>query len=1295
MKPKSQLRSFLFLAGSSLLAISYSHAAALTWDANGVTALQTDGAGAWLDPNLWWTGTANTAWTSGDSANFGNAGAGGAVTLANPTTVGSLSVGFFTGTYTLGTAGQAITLNNGINKFGGQVGILAISSPLTLGGAQTWTNNSNSDAPLNLNAATTLSGNLTIDGSGITNSTATAAVIGGSGNIIKNGTGQFNFSAAGTPPTHTFTGDIVVNGGSIGFQASSVLTGRNVHLTDGYLGGRFGSGFTWTGGLGTGANQIRITDGTSGLSGEGNTNSAFLIGGAGSTLIWGASGEGSATGNFNPDVLLLNGNQRMNTNGKGSLNNAIDLNGTTRTITSTHVTDGVSTSGFTVIGAITTSSGTAGLTKTGTGNLILTADNTYNGATTIRSDNAYSTATTPYLVTAPGSITLSGANGRISNTSALNLSSGGTLRLVSTNGENAVDRINSAAITVAGGGGLWWENAAGANSFAETVGNATVNSGTFNVNLTTDQTAAGSQTLTMGTLTRNGTSSVAFSAGGTGPQASGNKNMITVTGGGTTTAGEIIGAWATTGTSPIVQTDYAVLNSDHVTSLGNAASAEPSWSTTHAATSNYTLSHASGASSDGRLTAARNINTLRNTTAPGGSASFDATTELVTLAGNSFADGDVVLVGSSVNGFTFGVPYFVRDKSGDTFKLTLTSGGTAVDITAATAATITGGLTLGANNLGTFGILNGSATPLMIGGSTGSITLPTAGAGQLHINTGRGAINSNAPIIDNGGALTLVKSGNPAVNITNNNYSTQGTLVLNGVNTYTGDTIINGGTLRIGSNAFANGAKLGGASGNYAGNIQINGGGLLYVSTNANQNYSGVISGDGSLMKTSTSALTLSGANTYTGKTSISPATIAGAGALIVSSFNSVNGGTPLLASSSLGAPTTVANGTIDLGGPANIQGTATLRYTGSGETTDRVINIRFGSNTSRTIETNGTGLLKFTSPFTFENLGQASVTTINLQGSGNGEIVGGLPSTGGYAVTKSGSGTWTIGGPVGHSGATTVSVGTLILNGSKPGPGAVAVNGTSTLGGTGTIAGAVTVGATANLSPGTSVGTLTFTNDLNISGLAGGTGVMNFELGPIAASDKIVAGTVNIGTLEFDDFNFTALVGLQNGIYTLIQSGGITGALGGVVSGTIGAGSGTLQITGNNIELVVSGIPGGANYSTWATANGIGGEDFEDDFDNDGISNGVEYALGKNPTVSSQPPGVLSANTITFTKGADAIANADVNWIIETSTTLAPGSWTAEVTQAAGDSAATIAYTFTPGTPAKKFARLKVTQVP
>jgi fibronectin-binding autotransporter adhesin len=135
--------------------------------------------------------------------------------------------------------------------------------------------------------------------------------------------------------------------------------------------------------------------------------------------------------------------------------------------------------------------------------------------------------------------------------------------------------------------------------------------------------------------------------------------------------------------------------------------------------------------------------------------------------------------------------------------------------------------------------------------------------------------------------------------------------------------------------------------------------------------------------------------------------------------------------------------------------------------------------------------------------------------------------------------------------------------------------------------------------------------------------------------------------------------------------------------------GTGTLTVTSGPVE----------SFSSWITrtfANGavsVGTQGPTDDPDNDGLDNLVEYGLGKDPTVSSQPAGVLSGNLLTYTKGADAIANGDVSWVIETSETLAPGSWTPQVTQPGGNPALSISYLFTPGSPAKNFVRLKVTQ--
>ena len=1002
MKPKSRRISSLASLFAVVAFSSAAHAqSTLTWDQNAAGALQNDGAAAWLDASQWWNGATNVNWTSGDSAIFGNGSAGAAVGLANPTNVGSLSFNYFTGTYTVGTVGQAITLNGGLTMNPG-AGVVTVVSPITLGAAQSWTNNDDSLLTIGTGAVSNGGFLLTVGGTG---STTVSGAIGGGGGLTKTGAGILTLSGG-----NGYLGATTVTGGVLRLSNATALSG-GIGATGGTTSLSMNGGYVelangnFQRGLGTGDDQVQITGGASGFSANGGARIVNL-GGASAPVTWG-------TGSFLPSTFVLNGTTANNTL---DFQNAIDLNGGSRTVF-------VGANIATISGAISNGTGTGSLTKTGVGTLTLTNANTYNGATTILGENVTALATNLFSNTPSGTLTLSGASGSITATSGLAITSGGTLRMVSTNTENTVDRLNSAAITVTRGGTVSWENTAGANSFAETIGAATVNSGQFNVNLATNQTAAGTQTLTLGGLTRNGSSAVTFSAAGTGPQITGNKNMIVVTGGGSTTAGEIIGSWATTGTAANAQTDYAVYNSDYVTSAGIAASAQSGWSTVHAAGSNYTMS----ALASGTLSTTRNINSLRSTN---NSVSVTANNANIALASHTLAVGDVVTFSAATmpTGLAAGTPYFVVATASGTVQVSATAGGTAITpTTTGTTVVAAGGISLSTgNNLGTTGILNGSATVLnILATGTGSITLPTSGAGQLHINTGSAAIVSNAPIIDNGGALTLVKSGTGGLLTNGGNYEHNGVLALNGVSTYTGDTIINAGTLRVGISNTANGAKLGGATGIYAGNISIAAGAMLHISTDANQTLSGVISGEGTLMKTNSGTLTLSGNNTYTGKTSITPHQTGGAGTLVVSSFNSVNGGSPLMTSSSLGAPTTVANGTIDFGGPKTIQGSVTLRYNGSGEITDRVVNLVHGGNTTRTIDTSGSGLLKFTSPFT--SSGTVGSSTVVLTGSSDGEIVHGLP----FAVnnlTKSGNGTWTLGGSVGNTGLLTVNAGTLAL---------------------------------------------------------------------------------------------------------------------------------------------------------------------------------------------------------------------------------------------------------------------------
>ena len=185
--------------------------------------------GAWLANNQWWNG-ANTTWVSGYDAVFGAGGAGGAVTLANSTTANSLTFNNFSGTYTLGTTGQTLTINNGITMNSG-AGAVTLVSAITLGGPQTWLNNSASASGLTLNSAVSINNNgnlLTIDGTGLTS--ITAGTLSGGGGLTKNGTGLLNLNGL----TNNISGNLVINGGEVLEIGMNIGTG-NLTLNGGVL----------------------------------------------------------------------------------------------------------------------------------------------------------------------------------------------------------------------------------------------------------------------------------------------------------------------------------------------------------------------------------------------------------------------------------------------------------------------------------------------------------------------------------------------------------------------------------------------------------------------------------------------------------------------------------------------------------------------------------------------------------------------------------------------------------------------------------------------------------------------------------------------------------------------------------------------------------------------------------------------------------------------------------------------------------------------------------------------------
>ena len=321
-------------------------------------------------------------------------------------------------------------------------------------------------------------------------------------------------------------------------------------------------------------------------------------------------------------------------------------------------------------------------------------------------------------------------------------------------------------------------------------------------------------------------------------------------------------------------------------------------------------------------------------------------------------------------------------------------------------------------------------------------------------------LNHKTGGISGPGGLTMAGNRGPW-----GGYVNEGRLVLHGTNTYTGPTLVRLGTLIIpkvaalyhadparwtaanirvhntaalvlgagGPDEFT-GAQVDTLLRNLTASIDTNGlmGGSFFCIDTSNAKEPVVIStsiadskgpggGPFKLKKCGAGTVQLAGTNTYAGQT------ILEGGALKVASFNRYSGGT---VNSSLGAPADIEAGEILMGrGDCD----CALIYTGTGETSDRVMNLA-GNEMSLTLDQSGTGLLKLTSPFLVS--GHSASKTIVLKGdtAGTGEIAGAITNphdrTGKAttSLTKTGTGTWTLSGTNNYTGPTKVTQGILSL---------------------------------------------------------------------------------------------------------------------------------------------------------------------------------------------------------------------------------------------------------------------------
>ncbi|MFA5262762.1 MAG: autotransporter-associated beta strand repeat-containing protein [Opitutaceae bacterium] len=331
---------------------------------------------------------------------------------------------------------------------------------------------------------------------------------------------------------------------------------------------------------------------------------------------------------------------------------------------------------------------------------------------------------------------------------------------------------------------------------------------------------------------------------------------------------------------------------------------------------------------------------------------------------------------------------------------------------------------------------------------TGAVILDSAS----RINSDSGTFTISGSISGSGQDLTVGGSGNTTIsNVIGTGSGSltkdgSGTLTLSASNTYTGGTTVNAGTLSTGaserlSNTGALTVNTGGTFnlGGYTetigslsgsgGSFTLGAGALTTGGDNSSTTYSGVISGTGgSLTKTGTGTFTLSGANTYSGTTTINQGTLKLGASNVLSDSTAVsivsgatfdvNNQTETIARlSSTGGTLSIGTGTLTTGDSTaasfngSITGTGTLISQGTGGLTF-TSNINFGG----TLVVSSGNTVEFDSGATIANL-TLSGGTLKLYGNNTYNFTN---------LTITGTSTIDFG-----TGSVTLDVGTLTTNGT------------------------------------------------------------------------------------------------------------------------------------------------------------------------------------------------------------------------------------------------------------------------
>jgi len=1057
----------------------------------------------------------------------------------------------------------------------------------TLGGAVTITQNGSSNV-------------LTLNTGGIDMSAATADLtfaVGTSGGSVRIASGDYapNLSVAagrtltldsfynqGNTKTATLTGPgniIFSNGSGSGGAMSYNITGSaNVTMNgaDGWSSGTLTSGTLNVGNDSAVNSSLNLNGGTLTASGFAHAiPSTVTLGGA------------AALGGTN--ALTFNGALTQSTSGTLTNNNTaaatafagginISNSSTTRTLTLAGAGN-ITVSSLIANGSTATS---GNLTYAGSGVLTLSASSTYSGATTLTSgtvianDNAALGTST---ITFNGGVLVAGGTaGAFANNVAF-ASAGGLIGVIG--GSNNVTlsgtlSSNSNTLTLANSGSTTISGPV-AISTSSTTQTLTVNGAS---NVTVSGVIGNGGTATAGNLI--------YSGGG----------VLTLSGSntfsGTTTVGsgtlQIANGNALQNSTVAIPTNNALVIGSGVTAVAfGGLSGSNNLALANAGGSAFSLAVGgnggttaySGALSGSGSFTKNGAGTLTLT----GSNSYTGTTTIsagTLQIGDGVTDGSIEATSGITDNGTLGYNLLGSQTYGGVISgtggLTKSGGGTLIlsasntfsGTTAISGGTlqITNGYALQNSTVAvpaTNGLVIGSGiTAATFGGlsGSGSLVLGNADGNPVSLNFGgNSASTSYSGFLSGSGSLT--KAGSGTINLT-------------GSNAYTGGTVISGGRIYL-TDANSNQYALG------SGTIALNSGTLQLFSNGAGSTSAGTVNNTiqvnagtvGTLIAWGRGELNsnLIGSGTFDYQTDYIRADVNGNWSAFTGQINVTNGsnGGDFRINNTYGFGTAKVNlGAVDL-----------------------YMNVNFASTLTNTIGELSGGTTSYLSG----GPTAGRTMTWNVGGANTNATFAGTITNGGgpTAITKSGTGTWTLSGSNSYTGATTISSGALQLGNANalvntlvavsinnsltfsPGIGAFNVG---SLSGSGAVVLSDTAGGAVTLSVGGNNSSTAYSGNLSGAGGLAKAGTGTFALsgshsyagttavnaGMLSLSAATLGGngaiTVNSGTLSLASSTISG-----TGAVSINGGGFLTG--GGVIAGPVTVAGGTTSIAQGTISLI------------------------------------------------------------------------------------------------------------------------------